>query len=183
MTQLVPRRLSTLSLALMATLLFLGCREEATAGGAPAIGTKVDFRLKAVDGRSLGPQDFPGQVVVIDFWATWCIPCHVQARILEPLHRDYKGKGVQFLAANVGEEEATVRTFLKDKPFPYPVLLDPKDSVSSKFGVYALPTLLVIDKEGKLAFYNPGVADGNTLRKVLHKAGIQAPAVTPKTSS
>lgn len=183
MIQLVPRRTSILSLALMGALLFLGCREEATAGGAPAIGTPVDFRLKSVDGRTLGPKDFRGQVIVVDFWATWCIPCHVQTRILEPLHRDYKGKGVQFLAANVGEEEATVRTFLKDKPLPYPVLLDPKDSVSSRFGVYALPTVLVIDKEGKLAFYQSGVADGNTLRKVLQKAGVQPPAAAPKASS
>ncbi len=167
MTQLVPRRLSALSLALMATLLFLGCRDGRDGGRRASVGSKVDFRLKTVDGRTLGPQDFPGQVVVVDFWATWCVPCHVQARILEPLHQDYKGKGVQFLAANVGEDEATVRTFLKEQAVPLPGAPRPRGQVSSKLGVVALPTLMVIDKKGKVAFFQTGVADGDTVRKVL----------------
>lgn len=150
------------------SLLLLSCR-DGVAANKPE---KVDFRLKAVDGRTIGPKDYQGQVVVVDFWATWCAPCHVQARILEPIHRDYKGKGVQFLAANVGEDEPTVRSFLKNKPFPYPVLLDPKDEVSSRLGVVALPTLMIIDKQGKVALFHTGVADGATVRKILKQAGV-----------
>jgi cytochrome c biogenesis protein CcmG, thiol:disulfide interchange protein DsbE len=162
------RRILLTAMAL--SLLLLSCRDGVTAGQPSEAG--LDFRLKTVDGRTLGPKDFPGQVVVVDFWATWCLPCHVQARILEPLHRDFKGKGVQFLAANVGEEESTVRSFLKDKPFPYPVLLDPEDKVSAKLGVVALPTLIVIDKQGKVALFHPGLADAATLRKIFKQAGV-----------
>jgi thiol-disulfide isomerase/thioredoxin len=157
--------------AMALSLLLLSCKDAVTAGDRPPQ-SDLGFRLKAVDGRTLGPKDFPGQVVVVDFWATWCLPCHVQARILEPLHRDFKGKGVQFLAANVGEEESTVRSFLKDKPFPYPVLLDPEDKVSTKLGVVALPTLMVIDKTGKVALFHTGVADAATLRKIFKQAGV-----------
>ncbi|HEY7216495.1 MAG TPA: TlpA disulfide reductase family protein [Thermoanaerobaculia bacterium] len=173
-------RRSILVAAAVASFLLLSCQESATAAG-PKPGKKIDFQLKTVDGRALGPKDFPGQVVVVDFWATWCGPCHLQAEILEPIYRDFKGRGVQFLAANVGEEPETVKTFLKNKPFPYPVLLDPKDSVASNLGVYALPTLLVVDTKGNLAFFQSGIADGDTLRQVIRKAGAPPAAAASTT--
>lgn len=169
MKRLFSRR--ALMTATTLSLLLLSCRDGVTASGKPAP-ADLGFRLKTVDGRTIGPKDYAGQVVVVDFWATWCIPCHLQARILEPIHRDYKGKGVQFLAANVGEDEPTVRSFLKSKPMPYPVLLDPEDRVSSKLGVVGLPTLMVIDKKGQVTFFQTGVADGATIRKVLKQAGV-----------
>lgn len=170
MTRILSRR--SLLTATVLSLLLLSCRDGVAAGKQQPSTSALGFRLKSVDGRTLGPKDFKGQVVVVDFWATWCIPCHMQAKILEPIHRDYKSKGVQFLAANVGEDEPTVRSFLKDKPFPYPVLLDPEDEVSSKLGVVALPTLMIIDKKGKVALFHTGVADGATVRKILKQAGV-----------
>lgn len=169
MKRLFSRR--ALMSATVLSLLLLSCRDGVTASGKPAT-SDLGFRLKTVDGRKIGPRDYDGQVVVVDFWATWCIPCRVQAQILEPIHRDYKNKGVQFLAANVGEDEPTVRSFLKGKPFPYPVLLDPEDKVSSRLGVVGLPTLMVIDKKGEVTFFQTGVADGATIRKVLKQAGV-----------
>jgi cytochrome c biogenesis protein CcmG/thiol:disulfide interchange protein DsbE len=169
MPQPIRSRPSFLMAAMAFSLLLLSC--GASAADRPA-SKDFDFRLKTVDGRTLGPKDFRGQVVVVDFWATWCLPCHMQARILEPLHREYKDKGVQFLASNVGEDEKTVRSFLKSKPFPYPVLLDPEDKVSTKLGVLQLPTLLVIDKTGKVSYFSAGVADAPTMRKILKQAGV-----------
>src|SRR5436309_12962764 len=148
LSRVLPSRRSVLATAVFASLFLLSCKDGATAGkGAagkpPAPGSKVDFQLPSVDGRKLGPRSFPGQVVVVDFWATWCLPCRLQAQILEPVYRDYKGRGVQFLAANVGEEPDEVKKFLKATPFPYPVLLDPKQATADKLGIVALPTLLV----------------------------------------
>ncbi len=157
------------------SLLLLSCGDgssKARGGGAAAApAAKTDFRLKTLDGRALGPRDFGGQVVVVDFWATWCLPCRLQAQILEPVYRDYKGRGVQFLAADVGEETETVKKFLQEKPFPYPVILDPEQSVSNDLGVLALPTLMVIDKKGKVSYFQSGVADGDTLRQLIKDAG------------
>ncbi len=166
---------SVLMLAALVALLLFGCKDGASAGpsgGATTVGTKPEFRLKTLDGRKLGPRDFPGKVVVVDFWASWCGPCHVQARILEALHKDYQGKNVQFLATNVGEDEGTVKSFVKDKPFPYPVLLDADSTVSDRLGVLALPTLMVVDKKGKVTYLKPGLADGPTLRRILKEAGV-----------
>jgi len=176
-TRLYPRlsARSVLTVAFVSSLLLFGCREGATAGaakpgGPPVPGAKVAFQLQTLDGRPMGPKDFPGQVVVVDFWATWCGPCHVQALILEDVYKDYHGKGVQFLAANVGEETEAVRRFVKQKPFSYPVLIDPRD-VAGQLGIEALPTLMVIDKKGKLSFFEAGLTDGDTLRRILHQAG------------
>lgn len=168
--------------AAVASLLLLGCENGASAGGraaaangappkAPAAGSKIDFQLPSVDGRKLGPKSFPGQVVVVDFWATWCGPCRLQAQILEPVYRDLKGRGVQFLAANVGETPEDVKKFLKTTPFPFPVLLDPDQEVATKMGVLGLPTLLVVDKQGNISYLESGLTDGDTLRALIKKAG------------
>ena len=155
--------------ALALSLLLTGSAPGFAADKGP-IGTKADFRMKTLDGKMLGPKDFPGQVVVIDFWATWCGPCQIQAKILEPVYRDHKGRGVQFLAANVGEDVETVKKFVKGKPFPYPVILDPDDKISSNLGVLALPTLIVVDKKGKISLVHSGLADGDTIRRAIKAA-------------
>jgi peroxiredoxin len=162
------------SLALAAVslaLVLLSCSDGATAGKESARGAKADFRLRSLDGKMLGPADFKGQVVVVDFWATWCLPCRIQADALQPVVRDLKGRGVQFLGASVGEDADVVRKFLKERPAPYPVLLDPEEEVSGRFEILALPTLLVVDRQGKIAQKLEGITDGDTLRKLIKQAG------------
>jgi cytochrome c biogenesis protein CcmG/thiol:disulfide interchange protein DsbE len=185
LSRVLRSRRPALAAAVFVSLLVVSCKDSASAGkaangappvnGAPpkaaAAGTSADFQLASVDGRKLGPKSFPGQVVVVDFWATWCMPCRLQAEILEPVYRDLKGRGVQFLAANVGETPEDVKKFLKDKPFPYPVLLDPDQVVATKMGVFGLPTLMVVDKKGKISYLQTGIADGDTLRELIKKAG------------
>ncbi len=179
LSRLLRSRRPVLAAAVFVSLLVGSCKDGASAGkaanGAPpkvaGAGSPADFQLASVDGRKLGPKSFPGQVVVIDFWATWCLPCRLQAEIIEPVYRDLKGRGVQFLAANVGETPDEVKKFLKDKPFPYPVLLDPDQAVATKMGVFGLPTLMVVDKKGKISYLETGIADGDTLRELIKKAG------------
>ena len=64
-----------------------------------------------------------------------------------------------------------VKKFLKEKPFPYPVLLDPEQTVATKLAVFALPTLLVVDKKGRVSYLQGGIADGDTLKALIKKAG------------
>ena len=167
---------SVLALTLFSVLLGFGCQEgfssSSTSAKAAASEAAAKFRLKALDGgKPLGPPDFRGKVVIVDFWASWCGPCQIQARILESLAKTYQGKRVQFLAANVGETPETVRSFVKDKPLPYPVLLDP-DGVSDDLGVFALPTLLIIDAKGKVAYFEAGIADADMIKKILRQSGV-----------
>jgi thiol-disulfide isomerase/thioredoxin len=156
--------------ALTATLTSCG-GSDAPSGPAVPGGPAPEFRLASLDGGRVGPGDFDDKVVVVDFWATWCIPCHAQARVLERVHAAVAGDGVQFLAVDVGEDEATVRRFVERNPFPYPVLIDPEDRLSADLGIIALPTLMVIDREGQLVYFNHGVVEEESLRRLLAEAG------------
>lgn len=115
--------------------------------------------------------DYEGKVVLMDFWATWCKPCHTQAAILAPLYEEYKDKGVVFLAIDSDEDEATVRRFVEKYPFPYPVVLDVGDKLGLALDILALPTVAVLDPSGEITYLNSGIADAETLRRELDRAG------------
>jgi thiol-disulfide isomerase/thioredoxin len=136
-----------------------------------AAGDAVAFARDTLDGRHVSLDDYRGRVVLVDFWATWCGPCHLQADILAPLYAEYRARGVEFLSVSVGEEANTVRDFVAHTPSPYPVLIDPEDKLSPQFGIVALPTVLIVDKNGKVAYFNFGISDAPTLRKALAEAG------------
>ncbi len=157
-----------LAVALL-SVVFTACGNSSKAGT-----QETDFRLQTLEGKTLGPPDFAGQVVVVDFWATWCMPCRAQAQILEDLHPTWSKRGVQFLAVDVAEEPATVASFVRSNPFPYPVLLDPGDELSTKLGLNALPTLMVIDRQGAVIYLDAGVMDRPHLEKLFEQAGASA---------
>jgi thiol-disulfide isomerase/thioredoxin len=165
------------NVAILFLLLVAAC-----GGGAPgAADSKAAFSLPALDGKELGPPDFDGQVVVVDFWASWCAPCHLQTAILEKLRPDYARHGVQFLAVNSGEDERTVRDYVAGKPFSFPVLLDSDEKVSMKLGVIALPTLMIVDRQGGVSYFRPGIVPERRMRELLHAAG--APMLEPATAA
>lgn len=128
-----------------------------------------DFELASLSGELVNSSALAGKVVLLEFWATWCTPCVAQARILEPLHREFDERGVEFLAISLGEDAATVQAYVERTPFPYPVLLDPNDRLSSEIGIYALPTVMILDREGRITYQQPGLSDGEVLRRVLEE--------------
>ena len=144
--------------------------ESVAADGSSPSYPSPTFELASLQGRKMSPQDFLGRVVVIDLWATWCGPCRMQAQFLETLHHEYDGEGVQFLAINSGEGQAAVDAFIAKTPFPYPVLMDPQESVMRRYQATGLPTVMVVDITGKVTFLHVGVVDTATLRREIEKA-------------
>lgn len=130
-----------------------------------------EFRLASLAGGELGSKELAGKVVVYDFWATWCGPCHLQAEILHEMYPEHRGGDVEFVAISVGEPEQIVREFLEEKPYPYPVLVDPEDSMSTRLRILGLPTLIVADREGRVVFRSTGISDRRTIEKALERAG------------
>lgn len=133
----------------------------------------VDFELPALEGETVSPADFAGQVVLIDFWATWCVPCHAQQEVLDAVYEKV-GDEVQFLAVDVGEQESMVRGFVEKKPFPYPVLLDEDSRVADGLGVYSLPTLMILDTEGEVSYQEAGLVSQKQVCSLLVEAGSTA---------
>lgn len=144
----------------------MACSGSPETGASPS---RPDFKLPSVGGDLVAASDFDGRVVLIDFWASWCTPCVAQARILEPLHRDFESRGVEFLAISLGEDRDTVEAYAARTPFPYRVLYDELDLLSVEYEIYALPTVVVIDREGKVAYQQTGLSDGEVLRRVLEE--------------
>jgi thiol-disulfide isomerase/thioredoxin len=176
----VTRRFPRLGSGLL-VLVALGCAAGdlgpgGGAGGRLGTGDEADFRLASLEGGELGPGDFPDRVVLVEFWATWCVPCHAQAAILADLHPEVAADGVAFLAVDVGEERDQVARFVASSPFPYPVLLDPESRLADSLGVYSLPTLMVVDPRGRIAYLDDGVHTAEELRRILREAREAAPA-------
>ena len=129
----------------------LACSRGEVTSGDGSLQPALDVALPSLDGESLSLADFPGRPVVVDFWATWCGPCVLQAEIMEKLHRELEGSNVQFLAVNLGEPESIVREYARERPFSYPVLLDIEEVLGEELQIYALPTVMVVDQEGNIS--------------------------------
>jgi peroxiredoxin len=123
------------------------------------------FMLTGVDGKSYSLDKAKGQYVVIHFAATWCPFCNAEAPNLEQLYKTYRDKGVEVFIVDVKEEKALVEKSLARFNFSFPVLLDLDGKVSASYApADVLPALnrdevplasnLIIDKEGKIAFYS-----------------------------
>lgn len=134
----------------------------------------MSFRLPSIDGKELGPQDFPGKYLLLDFWATWCLPCIPQGEALDEVYPELKDRGIEFLAIDVGEPETLVREHLADHPVEYPVLMDEADTLSPKHGIFILPTVIVLDPEGRSVFRREGFISAQQLRDAVDEVLIRS---------
>jgi peroxiredoxin len=110
----------------------------------------ADFSLKDIEGKAVSLNDFRGKLVLMNFWATWCVPCLEEMSVLRQVHDQWREKGLVVLSINMGESASRVRGCVKRYALPFPVLLDPNTELFVKLGVKTLPTSLLVDKDGTI---------------------------------
>jgi peroxiredoxin len=149
-----------LSLSRILPGLLLAC-VLGSAGAAPDSGPAPDFTLKSLDGTNMKLSEMAGNVVLINFWASWCGPCREEMPLLNALHNKYQPLGFTVLGINVEEQVDSARGFLRDFPVDFPVLLDNRNQVSQLYEVVAMPTTVVVDRDGKLRYLHRGYKSGD----------------------
>ena len=117
------------------------------------------FQLVTVDGDSLSLASLKGQVVLVDFWATWCGPCRAEMPALQQLYEDFAGRGVELVAISVDVQSQGVPEFVRRLELTYPILLDGR-AVQASYRVLGLPTLFVVDRQGIIRHVHVGYAPG-----------------------
>lgn len=118
-------------------------------------------------GSKVQVSGYKGHPVVLDFWATWCGPCTMQAPILDRIARRYESKGLVVLGVNVDDSPEVARAHAKRQGLSYPIVMDTVRDGSRKYGVERLPSLVVIDREGRVIKYMSGLVDEASLDEVI----------------
>jgi len=122
-----------------------------------------DFSLSALAGGTVRLSDFRGQVILLNFWATWCPPCQAEMPSLEKLHRRYAARGFTVLAVSVDDGgSADVERFAAARGLSFPILLEGKAATSRQYGVRGLPTTFLIDRRGHIVSTTFGAQDWST---------------------
>ncbi len=150
-------------LPLLLAVSLIGCRPQTESEPPPAPEPATDagyenfpapdFTLPTLDGGSFTLSEHRGEVVVLNFWATWCLPCLAEMPDLEKLHRELGSAGLQIVGISQDTESADeLLPFAAELGVTYPLLLDPAFNVSNRYGgISVLPTTIIIDREGRIA--------------------------------
>jgi len=149
---------STLILLVLAVL--AGVEGRAAAALPSAGKTAPDFAAKSDSGRNVRLSELRGQVVMINFWASWCNPCRQELPLLDKLFSQYRSSGFVLLAVNVDDHRKDGELMLKRLGLGLPTLFDADKRVAKLYGVDTMPATLIIDRDGRVRYVYRGYYSG-----------------------
>jgi cytochrome c biogenesis protein CcmG, thiol:disulfide interchange protein DsbE len=135
---------------LVALLALLGWGLQARAGGPVEEGVAPDFSLTTFEGETITLSELRGQVVIINFWASWCPPCREEAAYLEATWRKYKDKGVIFIGVDYVDAEPNALAYIDEFDITYPNGPDLGQKIAKAYRIKGVPETFYVDKTGQL---------------------------------
>ncbi|SFD47796.1 TlpA family protein disulfide reductase [Pseudoalteromonas denitrificans] len=147
---------------LMCIGLLIGCIFNSYADQAKS--AAADFTLKSQSGENLRLQEMRGEVVLINFWASWCGPCRQEMPYLEKIQQKYHDLGFTVLGINVEEDSTAAKALLKELSVSFPILFDDKNTVSEMYKVDAMPMTVLVDRDGYQRYLHRGYQSGDEVK-------------------
>ena len=170
------------------SLLFFGLPARAAAPPAEVLATQPprisapglrigspapDFDLMRPDGGRVRLADQLGQVVLLNFWATWCGPCRIEMPLIQEAYDTFKDRGFVALGVNFDEPAEAVTGFAEELQISFPLLLDPGGQVQRQYLVRGYPTTVILDREGQIQVYYIGSLTKSQLEAFLEQVGLK----------
>ncbi|MDX1480934.1 MAG: TlpA disulfide reductase family protein [Woeseiaceae bacterium] len=122
--------------------------------------TAPDFALKSASGENLRLSEYRGDVVMINFWATWCGPCRQEMPLLDDLYARYNRVGFNLLGVNIDDDARRAMQMVEDLGINFPVLFDDSKEVSRLYQVEAMPVTVLVDRQGTVRHVHHGYKPG-----------------------
>lgn len=162
-----------------ALLLFQALLPGAARAAAPV------FTLSDTEGKSFRLEDHRGEVVLLNFWATYCVPCLTELEAYRRLQERLGDRGLRVVAISVDQPQtaARVRSFAQARAFPFPVVLDPEQEVYRLYSASALPTTVLLDREGNVAYRREGFQPGDEAELEARFAALSPEPPAPVDSA
>jgi peroxiredoxin len=126
------------------------------------------FSIQAINGKTIGPKDFGGKLLILNFWATWCQPCVQEVPSLDALERQLGPKGLVILGVSVDKDQKAYQEFLQRFHVSYLTALDPDQAINTKYGTVLFPESYLIDTNGKVVEKIVGEANWSSEQMVQH---------------
>jgi peroxiredoxin len=128
-----------------------------------------DFTLKLIDGGTFKFSNYKGKPMLINFLASWCLPCKEEVPAIEKITHEYSSKGVVFLGIGVDDTEEKMGKLIKKFNVTFPVGLDKTTDIQNAFGIYGIPTTYFIGRDGIINYFHSGVVTEELMRHELDK--------------
>ncbi len=146
-------------------VLLQGCSGEAPPEKEPA----PDFKLTLFDGDTFQLSEHKGKPVLINFLASWCIPCREEIPVLNQVYREYGPKNVAFAGIAIDDTEENAKEFVEKFELGFPAGIDKTGEIKDAYGLYGVPTTIFIDDKGIIKYLHPGSVTEILLKHELDK--------------
>ena len=117
--------------------------------GYPSVMQPPEFSGVTADGQKVSLASLSGRVVLLNFWAAWCLECRSEMPAFERLHREFSLQGLALVGINAREGPSTIRQYAKELGLTFPLVMDPKGTINAAYGVIGLPTTFLLARDGR----------------------------------